>query len=68
MGWRAGSGCAVWACRAVQCLGLVGCGWAVWCVCPAGGMAKRLELLDGYACVMNMIEGEVEMDMQVGEA
>lgn len=35
----------------------------------AGGieerLAKRLELLDGYARVMNMIEIEVEMDMQV---
>lgn len=29
-------------------------------------LAKRLELLDGYARVMNMIEIEVEMDMQVG--
>eukprot|EP00882_Tetradesmus_deserticola_P018748 GHRQ01020134.1.p1 GENE.GHRQ01020134.1~~GHRQ01020134.1.p1 ORF type:complete len:191 (+),score=85.08 GHRQ01020134.1:70-573(+) len=28
-------------------------------------LAKRLELLDGYARVMNMIEIEVEMDMQV---
>lgn len=30
-----------------------------------GRLAKRLELLDGYARVMNMIEIEVEMDMQV---
>lgn len=29
-------------------------------------LSKRLELLDGYARVMNMIEIEVEMDMQVG--
>jgi hypothetical protein len=28
-------------------------------------LAKRLELLDGYARVMNMIEIEVEMDTQV---
>ncbi|WIA17196.1 hypothetical protein OEZ85_014079 [Tetradesmus obliquus] len=28
-------------------------------------LSKRLELLDGYARVMNMIEIEVEMDMQV---
>lgn len=28
-------------------------------------LGKRLELLDGYARVMNMIEIEVEMDMQV---
>eukprot|EP00878_Enallax_costatus_P010383 GHUV01010836.1.p1 GENE.GHUV01010836.1~~GHUV01010836.1.p1 ORF type:complete len:576 (+),score=142.43 GHUV01010836.1:158-1885(+) len=28
-------------------------------------LAKRLELLDGYARVMNMIEIEVEMDLQV---
>ena len=39
------------------------------CVVAAGveqRLAKRLELLDGYARVMNMIEIEVEMDMQVG--
>lgn len=30
-------------------------------------LSKRLELLDGYARVMNMIEIEVEMDMQVGK-
>jgi hypothetical protein len=38
------------------------------CVVAAGveeRLAKRLELLDGYARVMNMIEIEVEMDMQV---
>jgi hypothetical protein len=40
-------------------------------VCAVAGgieerLAKRLELLDGYARVMNMIEIEVEMDMQVG--
>lgn len=29
-------------------------------------LAKRMELLDGYARVMNMIEIEVEMDLQVG--
>lgn len=39
-------------------------------VCSVAGgveqrLAKRLELLDGYARVMNMIEIEVEMDMQV---
>lgn len=39
-------------------------------VCAVAGgieerLCKRLELLDGYARVMNMIEIEVEMDMQV---
>ncbi len=31
-------------------------------------LEKKLELLDGYAKVMNMIEIEVEMDIQVPEA